>query len=46
MLKAWDTPLVMPKAIRVILETERYGELSRIYLLPAQSLVAASGATQ
>ncbi len=45
-LKSWDTPLVMPSAIRVVLETERYGELSRVYLLPGQTLPGAAGGTQ
>ncbi|MDD1783586.1 type II secretion system minor pseudopilin GspJ [Enterovibrio sp. ZSDZ35] len=47
-VKSWDTPLTMPKAIRLKLETERYGELTRIYMLPAQTLAAAgsSGVTQ
>lgn len=45
-LKSWDTPLVMPSAIRVVLDTERYGELSRVYLLPGQTLPGAAGDTQ
>lgn len=44
--KSWDTPLVMPSAIRVVLDTERYGELSRVYLLPGQTLPGAAGDTQ
>ncbi|WP_325891145.1 type II secretion system minor pseudopilin GspJ [Grimontia sp. NTOU-MAR1] len=36
--KNWDTPLEMPKAIRVVMETERYGELTRVYLLPGQTI--------
>ncbi|KKD59903.1 general secretion pathway protein GspJ [Grimontia sp. AD028] len=41
----WDTPLEMPKAIRVTLDTERYGELTRIYLLPGQTLAPPAGNT-
>lgn len=36
--KKWDTPLEMPKAMRVTLDTKRYGTLTRIYLLPGQKL--------
>ncbi|MDD1796172.1 type II secretion system minor pseudopilin GspJ [Enterovibrio makurazakiensis] len=38
--QSWDTPLEMPKAVRVTLDTERYGELTRVYLLPGQVLPA------
>lgn len=41
----WEAPLSMPKAIRVTLETERYGELTRIYLLPGQTLPPSAGET-
>ncbi|WP_028024305.1 type II secretion system minor pseudopilin GspJ [Enterovibrio calviensis] len=37
---SWDSPLEMPKAVRVTLDTERYGELTRVYLLPGQVLPA------
>ncbi|WP_150149682.1 type II secretion system minor pseudopilin GspJ [Candidatus Enterovibrio escicola] len=36
--KNWKKPSMIPKAIRVTLETERYGKLTRIYLLPSQIL--------
>ncbi|MCC4797440.1 type II secretion system protein GspJ [Enterovibrio norvegicus] len=36
--KNWDSANVMPKAVRVTLETERYGELTRVYLLPGQKI--------
>lgn len=39
---SWDKPLSMPKALRVKLETTRYGELTRIYLLPEQTLASSS----
>lgn len=45
-LESWDTPLAMPEAIRVVLDTERFGELTRIYLLPGQTLPNLAGDTQ
>lgn len=36
--KNWDSANIMPKAVRVTLETERYGELTRVYLLPGQEI--------
>lgn len=39
---SWDKPLTMPKALRVTLETKRYGELTYIYLLPGQTLSDSS----
>lgn len=41
----WEAPLSMPRAIRVTLDTERYGELTRIYLLPGQTLPPSVGET-
>ncbi|AMG30727.1 type II secretion system protein GspJ [Grimontia hollisae] len=41
----WEAPLSMPRAIRVTLNTERYGELTRIYLLPGQTLPPSVGET-
>ncbi|MEZ8143667.1 type II secretion system protein GspJ [Enterovibrio norvegicus FF-33] len=38
--ESWDSPLEMPKAIRVTLDTDRYGELVRIYVLSGQTLPA------
>lgn len=43
--KDWDDPLAMPKAIRVLMDTERYGQLSRVYLLPGQTLPGAAQET-
>lgn len=40
--KNWNTALVMPKAIRILFKTKRYGELERIYLLPAQTLSSSA----
>lgn len=34
----WDQNNTMPKAIRLTFETQRYGDLERIYLLPDQTL--------
>lgn len=39
---SWDKPFIMPKALRVKLETKRYGELTHIYLLPGQTLPNSS----
>ncbi|WP_232312902.1 type II secretion system minor pseudopilin GspJ [Enterovibrio coralii] len=46
--KNWDAPMQMPKALRVKLDTERYGELTRVYILPEQTLESSgsSGITQ
>ncbi|WP_394213050.1 type II secretion system minor pseudopilin GspJ [Enterovibrio calviensis] len=45
--ESWDSPLEMPKAIRVTLDTDRYGELVRIYVLSGQTLPApVAGGTQ
>lgn len=40
--KTWDKPLTMPQALRVKLDTERYGELTQIYILPGQTLPKTS----
>ncbi|RXJ72663.1 type II secretion system protein GspJ [Veronia nyctiphanis] len=34
----WDTPEVMPQALRLKLTLDRYGDIERVYQLPAQSL--------
>ncbi len=36
----WDAPAEMPKSIRVSLDTKQYGKITRVYLLPAQKLLA------
>ncbi len=40
--KTWEKPFVMPKGLRVKLETKRYGELTQIYVLPGQTLPKTS----
>ncbi len=40
--ETWSKTLEMPKAIRVSLDTERYGKITRVYILPEQKLTKAS----
>lgn len=40
--ESWDEPFVMPEALRVKLDTQRYGEIVQIYLLPGQKLPNSS----
>ncbi|MGL5291736.1 MAG: type II secretion system minor pseudopilin GspJ [Vibrionaceae bacterium] len=39
--KSWDKPLEVPKALKIVFKTERYGDIERIYILPAQKVVAS-----
>ncbi len=38
----WSKTLEMPKALRVSLDTERYGKITRVYILPEQKLTKVS----
>lgn len=38
----WNTAKTMPEGIKVILDTEKYGELTRIYMLPGQKMAGAA----
>lgn len=39
--RSWTKPLEVPKALKIIFKSQRYGEIERIYLLPAQKVVAS-----
>ncbi|MFD2179138.1 type II secretion system minor pseudopilin GspJ [Veronia pacifica] len=44
--KNWDKPDVMPSAIRIKMTLARYGDIERVYLLPAQTLPSLDGVQQ